>query len=135
MRKKMRKSLQDIGREIQSLPNLPRGAASAIGNDVRGHGRAVFAVTPVNFLDDTLAAISARQIEIDIRPAFPAFAEEAFEDQIIADRIHRRDSQAITNRAVRRAPPALHHDVVFPAEINDVPYDQKITGEPEPLDQ
>ncbi len=95
----------------------------------------MFAVTPVNFLDHAFAPIAAGQIEIDIRPAFPAFAEETLEDQMVAHRIDRRDSQAITDRAVRRAAAALHHDVVFPAEINDVPDDQKIAGEPEPLDQ
>ena len=54
---------------------------------------------------------------------------------MIADRIDRRDSQAITNRTVRRATAALHHDVVFPAKINDVPDDQKITGESQSLDE
>ncbi len=95
----------------------------------------MFAVTPVNFLDDAFAAIAAGKVEVDIRPAFPAFAEETFEDQVVAHRIDRRDSQAITDGAVRRAAAALHHDVVFPAEINDVPDDQKIAGKPEPLDQ
>ena len=54
---------------------------------------------------------------------------------MVAHRIDRRDPETKTNRAVRRAPAALHHDVVFPAEIDDVPDDQKITGEPELLDQ
>ena len=53
----------------------------------------------------------------------------------LLDRIDRRDAEAITNRAVRRAAAALHHDVVFAAEIDDVPDDQKIAGEPEPLDE
>ena len=55
--------------------------------------------------------------------------------RLIADRIDRRDAEAKTNRAVRRAAAALHHDVVFAAEIDDVPDDQKITGEPELLDR
>ena len=135
IRKKMRKPIQGIRRQVQRLADLTRRASSAISDDVRRHGRAVFAVTPVNFLDHALAAVAARQIEIDIRPAFPAFAQKSLEDQMVADRIDRRDSEAITNRAVRRAAAALHHDVVFPAEINDVPDDQKITGESEPLDQ
>ena len=82
LRKKMRKAIENIRRKIQRLADLARGAASAISDDVRGHGRAVFAVTPVNFLDDALAPIAARQIEIDVGPAFPAFAQETFEDQI-----------------------------------------------------
>src|ERR1043166_4829526 len=50
-------------------------------------------------------------------------------------RIHWRDSQAITNRAVRRAAAALDHDVVFATEIDDVPDDQKITGKTELRDE
>ncbi len=124
-----------FGRKIERLADLARGAPAAISDDVRGHGRAVFAVTPVNFLDDALAPVAARQIEIDVRPAFAAFAQETFEDEMVAHRIDRRDPEAKTNRAVRRAPAALHHDVVFAAEIDDVPDDQKITGEPELLDE
>ena len=51
--------------------------------------------------------------------------------RLIAHRIDRRDPEAITNRAVRRAAAALDHDVVFAAEIDDVPDDQEISGEPE----
>ena len=95
----------------------------------------MLAVAPVNFLDDALAPIATRQIEIDIGPAFAAFAEEPLENEIIADRIDRRDPEAITNGAVRGAAAALHHHIVFAAEINDVPDDQKITGKPELLNE
>ena len=135
VREKMRETIENIRGKIQRLADLARRAAAAIGDDVGGHGRAVFAVAPINFLDHAFAPIAARQIEIDVRPAFPAFAQETLEDEMIAHRIHRRDSEAKTNRAVRRAPAALDHDVVFPAEIDDVPNDQEITGEPELLDQ
>ena len=135
VREKMRETVQNIRGKIQRFADLARRAASAISDDVRGHGRAVFAVTPINFLDDAFAPIAARQIEIDVRPAFAAFAEETFEDEMIAHRIDRRDPEAKTDRAVRRAAAALHHDVVFAAEIDDVPDDQKITGEAELLDE
>ena len=128
-------AIENVRRKIQRFADLARGAAAAISDDVRGHGGAVFAVTPVNFLDDALPPIAARQIEIDIGPAFAAFAEKAFEDEIVADRIDRRDAEAITNGAIRRAAAALDHDVVFPAKIDDVPDDQKITGESEPPDE
>src|SRR5205085_4980259 len=45
------------------------------------------------------------------------------------------DSETITNRTVRRAASALDHDVVLAAEINDVPDDQEISGEPELADE
>ena len=89
----------------------------------------MFAVTPVNFLNDALAPIAARQIEINVRPAFTALAKKTFEDEMITHRIDRRDAETKANCAVGRAAAALHHDVVFPAEIDDVPNDQKIAGE------
>src|SRR6266436_1533564 len=49
--------------------------------------------------------------------------------------INRRNSQAITNRTVGGAAPALHHDVVFATEIDDVPDNQKITWKPELRDK
>ena len=131
----MRETIENARRKIQRLADFARCAASAISDHVRRHGRAMFAVTAINFLDHAFPPIAARQIEIDIRPAFAAFAEETFEEQMIAHRIHRRDAEAITNGAVGRAAAALHHDVVFAAEFDDVPDDQEITGEPELLDE
>src|SRR6266513_2776152 len=66
---------------------------------------------------------------------FPALIEEAFEHEMIFHRINRRDSETITNCAVRGAPPALDHDVVFATEIDDVPDNQEISGETEVRDQ
>src|SRR4051812_17597782 len=88
-------------------------------------------VTVVDFLDDAFAAIAARKIEIDIGPAFAALAQKTLEDQMITNRINRRDSQAITDCAVGRAAATLDHDVVFATEINNIPDDQKIPGKPE----
>ena len=89
----------------------------------------MFAVTSVNFLDDGFTAIAAGKIEIDVGPAFPALAEETFKDEMIAHRIDWRDPEAITNSTVRSAAATLHHDVVFAAEIDDVPDNQKISRE------
>ena len=52
-----------------------------------------------------------------------------------AHRIDRRDAETITNSAVGGAAAALHHDVMFTAEIHDVPDDQKISWEPELADE
>src|SRR5215475_11718548 len=54
---------------------------------------------------------------------------------MIFHRIDRRDSQAITNRTVRGAAPALDHDVVFATKIDDVPNNQKIAGKTEFRDE
>ena len=91
----------------------------------------MFSVTPINFLDHCFPPIAAGKIKIDVRPAFAALVQESFEDEMIFHRIDRRDPEAITNRAVGGAAAALDHDVVFAAEIDDVPDDQKIAGETE----
>ena len=54
---------------------------------------------------------------------------------MIAHRIDGSNAEAITNRAVRGAPPTLHHDVVFAAKIYNVPDDQKIPRESELSDE
>jgi len=108
VRKKMRESIEDVGGKVQRLPDFAGRASATIRNHVRGHGRAVFAVASVNFLDDAFTPIATRQIEIDIWPAFAALAQKTFEDEMIFDRINRRDAETKTNRAVRRTAPTLH---------------------------
>src|SRR5437016_11021929 len=117
----MREAIENARGKIQRLADLARGAAPTITDHVRGHRRTVFAVAPINFLDRSFTPIAARKIEIDIGPAFAAFVQETFENQNVTDRIDRRDPEAITNRAVRGAAPALHHNIVLAAEIDDVP--------------
>src|SRR6266496_1217377 len=130
-RKKMGETVDDAWCKIERFPDFARRAASAVTDHVRCHRGTVFPVAAINFLDHCFAPIAARKIEIDIRPAFSALVQESFEHQMIFHWIDRRNPQAITNRAVRGAAPALDHDVVFATEIDDVPDDQKIAGKPE----
>src|SRR4029077_7102869 len=74
-------------------------------------------------------------MEIKFRPAFAALTQESFKNQMTADRVDRSNPQTITDRAVGRAAPALHHDVVLAAKIDDVPNNQKIPGESELLNK
>ena len=109
--------------EPSTLPDLARRAPAAIRDDVGGHRRAELAVFFVDVLDDALAAIAARQIEIDVRPLAALLRQKPLEQQIHADRIDRRDAEAVAHGAVGRRPAALHEDVVLPAELDDVPDD------------
>ena len=93
------------------------------------------AVFFVHVLDDALAAIAARQIQIDVGPLAALFRQEALEQQIHGDRIDRGDPEAVADGAVGGAPASLHEDVVLPAEVDDVPDDQEITGEVQLLDE
>src|ERR1700719_3310181 len=123
-----------LGEKLSAFP-IARGASPAICDYVRGHGRAVFAVTAIDFLNDSFASIAARKIEIDIGPTFAALVQKALENQVTADGIDRGDTEAITHRAVGGAAAALHHDVVFAAKIHDVPNNQKISGKSELRDE
>ncbi len=76
-----REAVENIWRKVEHLADLARRAAAAIRDDVRRHGRAVFAVTAINFLDHALAPVAAGQIKIDVRPALPALAQETLEDR------------------------------------------------------
>src|SRR5438045_1760102 len=81
--------------EPQRLPHLARRAPAAIRDDVGGHRRAAWSVLLVDVLNDALAPIAARQIEIDVGP-FPALLrEKALEQEIHADRIDRGNPEAV----------------------------------------
>ena len=121
--------------EAERLPHLARRAAAAIGDDVGGHRRAEPAVFLVDVLDHLLAAIAARQIEIDVGPLAALLRQEALEQQIHPHRIDRGDPEAVADGAVGRRPAPLHEDVVLPAEIDDVPDDEEVAGELELLDE
>ena len=135
VREKAGEALHDIGGEIERLADLAHRAAPAVGDDVRGHRRAVFSVAPIHLLDHALAPVAARQVEVDVRPALAPLAEEALEKQLGFHRVHGGDAEAVADRGVRRAAAALHHDVFRAAEIHDVPHDEKVTREAEPPDQ
>ena len=86
-------------------------------------------------LNHLLAAIAARQIEIDVGPFAALFRKKALEQQIHADRIDSRDPEAVADGAVGGRSAPLHEDVVMAAEIDDVPDDEEVAGEIETLDE
>ena len=49
----------------------------------------MFAVTPINFLNNAFPPITAREIEIDVGPAFAVLIQETLEDEMVAHRINR----------------------------------------------
>src|ERR1044072_8919724 len=79
--------------EVEHLPNLARGRAPAISDDVRGHRRAEFSVALVNVLNRLLGLVSARQVEIDGMPFASLFRKKTLKQQIHADRIDGSDSE------------------------------------------
>ena len=123
------------GIEPERLADLARRAAPAVGDDVGRHRRAEPAVLFVDVLDDLLAPVAARQIEVDVGPLAALFRQKPLEQQIHPHRIDGGNPEAVADGAVGRRPAALHQDVVLPAEIDDVPDDEEVAGELQLLDQ
>ena len=127
-------AVQSFGVEGKDFSNFASGGLAAIGDDVRGHRRSQLSVAFVDILDHPFPLVATREVEINVRP-FPAlFGKEPFKEKIHSHGIDGGDSQGITDRAVGRGTSALHENVLFPAEANDVPDDEEIAGEVEFLD-
>src|SRR6266436_7516596 len=116
-----RKLVEGLLVKSERFAHFPRRGAVAIGDDVRCHRRAELAVTLIDVLNRLLSLVSARQIEIDIRPLAAFFREKPFKEQFHADRINRRNSEGITDRAVRSRTTPLHENFLFAAKSDDVP--------------
>ncbi len=131
----LRQPIDLSGLEAERFADLARGAAAAVGDHVGRHPRAQPAVLLVDVLDDPLAPVAARQIEVDVGPFAAFFRQEPLEQQVHADRIDRGDAEAVAHGAVGRRAAALDEDVVLTAEVHDVPDDQEVAGELELLDE
>ena len=131
----LREPIDPLGLDRQRFADLARRAPPAVRDHVRGHARAQAAVPLVDVLNDPLAAITARQIEIDVGPLPTFLGQESLEQQVHADRVHGRDAQAVTHGTVRSRPASLHEDVVLSTKVHDVPDDEEVAGEIEPLDE
>ncbi len=127
--------VEEVRREAERLPDLADRAPRLVGDDVRGHRGARPAVAPVDVLDDRLAALSRREVEVDVRPLAPLLREKALEEEIHPDRIDGRDPEAVADRAVRRRAPALDEDPARAGFPHDVPDDQEVAGKVELLDE
>ena len=121
--------------ERQRLPHLARGAAAAVGDHVGRHRGAQLAVALIHVLDRALAAVAARQVEVDVGPLAALFRQEPLEQQVHAHGIDCCDPEAEAHGAVGGRPAALHEDVVLPAEIDDVPDDEEVAGQIQLLDE
>src|SRR5260370_26344055 len=97
MANEARKSAEGFLVKAQSLTYLARCGFAAIGNDIRCHSSAEFAVALIDVLNGLFAFFFRRKIEIDVRPFPTALAQKTFEEQLHADRIDGRDFECITD--------------------------------------
>jgi hypothetical protein len=71
---------------------------------------AVAAVALIDVLDDRLAALAARQIEVDVRPLAAGLREKPLEQQVHPHRIDGGEAERVADRAVRGRAAALHEE-------------------------
>ncbi len=101
----------------------------AISNNIRSHGRAAFAVTAVNVLDNFFALVAAGQVEIDIGPLAAFLRKKPLKEKFHADRVDGGNAKGIADGAVGGRPAALHQNILLAAEADKIPDDQKISRE------
>ena len=124
-------AVERLGIEAERLACFARGRASAVGDDVGGHGRAEFAITLIDVLNGALALGAAGQVEIDVRPLAALLGEKALEEQVHSNRIDGGDAERVADHAVGRRAAPLHQNALAPAELHDVPDDEEVAGESE----
>ena len=130
-----RQAIQRHHLKSQRFAHLARRRLPAIGNHIGRHGRAQLAVALVDILNGALPLLAAGQVQVDIRPLAALLRQKALEQQIHPHRVHRRDPQRITHRAVGRRAAPLRQNATVPAEIHDVPNDQEIAVQRQLFDQ
>ncbi len=92
-------------------------------------GHVVLAVLAADVGDDLVAAFAV-EIDVDVRQADALGIEEAFEDQVVFQRVDVGDAHDERHQAAdHRTAPRPDRDVGFLGEADDVPDDQEISRE------
>ena len=128
-------SLQCFHIKAEYLAHLARGRPATISDDIRGHRGAKLAISLIDGLNRAFALIAAGKIEIDVGPLAALFGKESLEEQLHFHRIDGSDAERVTDRAVGCRAAALNQDVVFTAELDDVPNDEEIAFQSQLLDE
>ena len=87
-------------------------------------------VARVHVLQHALA-FAVCEVDVDVRRLGALLAQEAFEEQLELDRVHRGDAEAVADGAVGCRSAALTEDPLAPRVAHDVPDDQEIARESE----
>ena len=121
------------GRVAERLGHVADRRPRPIGDDVGHLGGVMPAVALVHVLDDLFAAVTF-DVDVDVGRAIALGRQEPLEQQTQRHGIGLGDAERVAHRAVGRAAPALAEDVGPVAELDEVPHDQEVAGEPEVLD-
>ena len=121
------------GGVAERLGHVADRRARPVGDHVGDLGGVVAAVLVVDVLDDLLAAV-ALDVDVDVRRAVALGRQEAFEQQAEGHGVGGGDPEGVADRRVGGRATPLAVDVGSAAELDEVPDDQEVTGEPEVLD-
>ena len=127
MPEKSRGGFQIGSRQAEHLAHVTHRGTDAITNDVRNHCGMAAPVLFVDVLDDFFTTI-VLDVEIDVRGFGALDAQEAFEQQVHAHGIDRRDAQTKTHRAVGGATTALTQNVLLTAVLDDLVHRQEVAS-------
>src|SRR6266550_245847 len=86
------KSVHDVFRQVKCLAGLTHCATTTKADHVGCHCGSQTPITPVDFLDHFFSTIATREIEIDIRPTFPALTEKTLKQKLSSYRINSSNS-------------------------------------------
>ena len=121
-------------REAEHAAGVADGGAAAVGDLLAHHRRVLAAVALVHVLQHLLA-VAVREVDVDVGRLAAVVAQESLEEEIELDRIDGGDAEAEAHSGVGggAAPLAEHPRAV--GEADDVPHDEEVAGEAEPLDE
>lgn len=117
----------------ERLRGVPDRRLRAVGDDVRDLGRVAPAVLLVDVLDHLLAPLGV-EVDVNVWLLLAQARKETLERETVEDRIDRGDLQQVTDRRVRRGPPALAEDPACARLPHNVVHDEEVAGEIELLD-
>ena len=92
----------------------------------------MFASVPFVDILEHLFPVAMREVEIDVGRFLSVVAQESFEEQFEADRIDRRDAEAVADGGVGGRSASLAQDPFAACEAHDIPHDEEVAGESEP---
>ena len=105
-----------------------------IRDDVGDLCRAIPPVAVVHVLDHQFSSTTF-DVQIDIRRPVTFRGKESLEEQIQPDRVNVGDPERVAHGAVGGRATALAVDVAAPAEFDEVPDDEEISGKTELVDE
>ena len=121
------------GRIAERLGHVAHRRAGPIGDDVGDLGGVVPAVALVHVLDDLFSTV-ALDVDVDVGRAIALGRQEPLEQQTERHRVGLGDAEREAHCAVGRAAATLTEDVGAIAELDEIPHDEEVAGEPEVLD-